>query len=261
MDIPRLRGRVIVGLLLVILGAIAVMHNYGIIDLSEYPITWEYFFMAGGLLFILLSSNKVAGIIFFSIGLFNLVPELWPLILVMFGLYIIFGRRYCRSRFHHNRFYYHMPNAEINAEIKDAFMNGKYHWKNRFYERTGMPNGDKNNLNDYVESINVFGGGHKIINTDNFKGGSIVSIFGGAEIDLTNAKLAEGNNVIEITAVFGGSTIIVPPDWKVDVDVLAIFGGFGDKRTKYPNKTYEEGKLLTVKGFVLFGGGEVKTLF
>jgi len=258
MDLPRLRGRVIVGLLLVILGTLAVLHNYGIIDLSEYPLSWEYFFIVGGLLFMLLSQNKLAGIIFFSIGLFNLVPELWPLILVMIGLYIIFGRRY-----QWKRNYYYMHNAEIHEDIKNAFTDNKSHWRRHFHDRFNMPNQDaeREDINDYVESVNVFGGGHKIINSNNFKGGSVVSIFGGAEIDLTNAKLAEGNNMIEVTAIFGGATIIVPPDWKVNVDVLAIFGGFGDKRTKYPNKAFEEGKLLTVKGLVLFGGGEVKTLF
>jgi hypothetical protein len=39
---------------------------------------------------------------------------------------------------------------------------------------------------------------------------------------------------------------------------MTIFGGFGDKRRKDPNMVYDDKKLLVVKGFVLFGGGEIK---
>ena len=154
------------------------------------------------------------------------MPELWPLLLVLVGVYIIFGRK---GNFRHS------------IESTDA--------------------GQSKNSNDYVESISIFGGSSKIVNSDNFKGGNIVSIFGGSEINLTNSKLAEGENNIEITAVFGGTTLIVPSDWNVELDVLPIFGGFGDKRMKDPNKKIQEGKKLLIKGIVLFGGGEIKTIF
>jgi len=231
METPKLHGRVIIGLLLVILGALAVLNNYDIIDLSYYPLTWEYFFIAAGLLFLFLSHNKTVGIVFLAIGLFNLVPELWPLIFVLIGVYIIFGRGSHRRVRRHT--------LSPIEESKSPQADGK----------------------DYVESTNIFGGGNKIIHSDNFRGGNIVSIFGGSEINLTNCKLAEGENIIEITAIFGGTTIIVPPDWKIEVDVFPIFGGFGDKRSKDPNKTFQEGRILIIKGLVLFGGGEVKTIF
>jgi predicted membrane protein len=235
LETPKLHGRVIIGLLLIILGALSVLYNYGFIDLSEYPLSWEYFFIVGGLLFLLLSSHKTLGVVFLSIGLFNLVPELWPLVLVLIGALIIWGKDRRRSF----RVHYHATKNEFVNETKTEPIDGK----------------------DYVESVNIFGGGNKIIHTENFKGGSIVSIFGGSEINLTSCKLAEGENVIDVTAIFGGNTIIVPPDWKIEVDVLPIFGGYGDKRSKDPNKAFQEGRILKIKGFVLFGGGEVKTIF
>jgi predicted membrane protein len=237
METPKLQGRVIIGLLLIILGALAVMHNYNIIDLSEYPITWEYFFIGAGLLFILLSSNKTAGVVLLSIGLFNLLPELWPLVIVFIGAYIIWGRGRCGR----HRIYY-----KIHAD------------KNEFVPENKT---EQSSSNDYIESVNIFGGANKVIHSENFRGGNIVSIFGGSEINLTNCKLADGENIIDVTAIFGGNTIIVPPDWRVEVDVLPVFGGFGDKRSKDPNKSFIEGKVLKIKGFVLFGGGEVKTIF
>jgi predicted membrane protein len=226
MEMPKLHGRVIIGLLLIILGALFVLRNYEIMDFPYEYFTWEYFFILIGLLFFFLSRNKTAGVVLIAIGLFNLIPELWPLLLVLIGLYIIFGRK---GNFRHS------------TESAEA--------------------GQLKNSNDYVESISIFGGSSKIVNSDNFKGGNIVSIFGGSEINLTNSKLAEGENSIEITAVFGGTTLIVPSDWNVELDVLPIFGGFGDKRMKDPNKKIQEGRKLLIKGIVLFGGGEIKTIF
>ena len=78
---------------------------------------------------------------------------------------------------------------------------------------------------------------------------------------MNNCKLADGDNVLEIIAIFGGTTLIVPNDWRVNLDILPIFGGFGDKRIKDPNKTFLEGRSLIIKGVVLFGGGEIKTSF
>lgn len=231
METPKLHGRVIIGILLMLLGGLFLLRNYELFDFPYEDITWEYFFILIGVLFFFLSRNKTAGVVFMAIGLFNLVPELWPLLLVLIGLYIIFGRGCCG----HNRFF--QSKSSIDSQNQTA------------------------GGNDYVESVNIFGGGNKVIHSENFKGGNIVSIFGGSEINLSNCKLASGENIIEVTAIFGGTTIIVPADWKIGMDILPIFGGFGDKRSKDPNKTFQEGKLLTIKGLVIFGGGEVKTIF
>ena len=145
------------------------------------------------------------------------------LIFVALGLFIIFRRR-------GYRYFKHQMSSS-----------------NQDYE-------DKN----IIDEVNLFGGGNRVINTDNFKGGSVVSLFGGSEINLANCKLAEGSNVLDVTFIFGGSTLIVPQDWNIDIDVFAIFGGFGDKRRKDPNMVYDESKKLALKGFVLFGGGEIK---
>jgi len=232
METPKLHGRAILGLLLIILGGLFVLHNYELIDLPENFLTWEYFFMLVGVLFLLLSRNKVAGIVFFSIGLFNLYPDLWPLVLIMIGAYIIYGRKGCHRR-------------KVDISI-------------------GSPQIGNNATAqscDLIDSVSVFGGGSKVLFTDNFKGGNVVSIFGGSEINLSNCKMSPGINEIEITAIFGGSTIMIPPDWKVEIDVLPIFGGFGDNRKKDPVKDIKQDATLLIKGIVLFGGGEIKTVF
>ncbi len=232
METPKLQGRVVIGLILIILGGLFFLSNYGIFVIPDDFFSWEYFFILAGILLLLLSRNKIAGFIILGIGLFNLHPELSPLIFVVVGLYIIFGR--------HGR--------------------GKIYFKYTHSLKDSAGKGEVDS-NDFLESVNIFGGGSKIVNSDNFRGGSIISIFGGSDINLNNCKLADGDNVLEIIAIFGGTTLIVPNDWRVNLDILPIFGGFGDKRIKDPNKTFLEGRSLIIKGVVLFGGGEIKTSF
>lgn len=224
----KVKSRIVVGIVLVIIGIIFLLKNYDVYLFPTDFITWEYFFILFGLLLFILSDNKTAGIVFLAIGLFNLVPGLWPLIFVVIGLYIILKKKGSRP-FNHFKHFKSDPNFEIPEDG-----------------------------NNYLEDINVFGGGSKVINTDNFKGGSAVSIFGGSEINLMGSKLAEGENSLEITAIFGGSTLIAPSEWKIELDVLSIFGGFSDKRRKDPNIVYDENRVLVIKGLVLFGGGEIK---
>ena len=111
---------------------------------------------------------------------------------------------------------------------------------------------------DKIDDVAIFGGGKRILHSDNFKGGTITAIFGGSEVDLSNCKLAMGENVIDVMAIFGGMTIFVPSDWKIIVNVFPLFGGFSVKGRKDPNVDYDPAKALIIKGVVIFGGGEIK---
>jgi predicted membrane protein len=224
-----IHARIVVGIILVIVGLLLFAQNYPPFEniIPDFIYQWEYLFILFGLLFVILSQNKMAGFIFIAIGLFSLYPDLWPLIFVLIGARIIFG----------------------------------WNGKRRITHSKFRLDSDKKNDNDYIEQVSIFGGGTKVFTSNNFKGGNIVSIFGGSEINLTNCILADGENVLEFVSIFGGSTIIVPADWKIDVDILPIFGGFGDKRRRDPNMSYSANRSLIIKGVAIFGGGEVKTIF
>lgn len=224
----KVKSTIIIGIMLVIIGVVFLLRNYEVYLFPIDFLTWEYFLILFGALLFTLSDNKTAGIIFIAIGLFNLVPELWPIIFILIGAYILFRRGSSRSYFHY-----------------------------KYFDRKDTAS-ENEKSNDILEDVNIFGGGNKTINTDNFKGGSAVSIFGGSEINLLGSKLADGENTLEITAIFGGSTLLIPSDWKVELDVVSIFGGFSDKRRKDPNIVYNMNKVLIVKGLCLFGGGEIK---
>ena len=65
--------------------------------------------------------------------------------------------------------------------------------------------------------------------------------------------------MIDILAIFGGSTLIVPKEWNVILDVFPLFGGFSNKIRRAPETKIDMQKTLIIKGLVIFGGGEVKS--
>jgi len=111
-------------------------------------------------------------------------------------------------------------------------------------------------VDDIVDAVNVFSGSKQHIYSKNFKGGEVVSIFGGCDLNLSQADFSD-TIVLEITAIFGGVKIIVPPTWTVKSDVVAVFGGLDDKRSVL-SVTEEPRKIIIIKGLALFGGVDIR---
>jgi hypothetical protein len=113
-----------------------------------------------------------------------------------------------------------------------------------------------------LNDVNVFWGGRRRIVSKNFAGGEIVAIFGGFEIDLTQADFQGNQIVIEVVTIFGGGEIRVPATWEVIVDSVGIFGGTGDRtshplsQSQDPSRPAEAAvpKRLIIKGVSIFGG-------
>jgi predicted membrane protein len=132
--------------------------------------------------------------------------------------------------------------------------------KKRKTEQPSIFNSDSSRVNkDKIDDVSIFGGGTKIISSNNFQGGNITAIFGGSEINLINCQLAEGDSVLDVLCIFGGTTIILPKEWNVVINVTSILGGFSNKAIRNPSIVIDQNKTLHIKGLAMFGGGEVKT--
>lgn len=79
-------------------------------------------------------------------------------------------------------------------------------------------------------------------------------IFGGVNIDLRKAAIPADGMVIDTVAVFGGVEILVPPGVRVQVEGVAVFGGYNRPRASLD----ESGPLIRVRGVALFGGVDIK---
>jgi predicted membrane protein len=108
---------------------------------------------------------------------------------------------------------------------------------------------------EMIDSTSVFGGTKKKILSKNFRGGDITNIFGGTEIDLSQADI-NGEARLDLTQIFGGTKLIIPANWKLIMKNAAILGGVEDKR---PNQPYDPNKVLILTGTSMFGGIEIRS--
>jgi len=105
----------------------------------------------------------------------------------------------------------------------------------------------------------IFGGGKRRIESKDFRGGSVVAIFGGYNIDLRDAGIAGESATIDVNALFGGIDIRVPETWKVEVRASAVFGGVDDKTAPPRTTAGVTPPRLIITGFAAFGGIVVKS--
>jgi len=108
-------------------------------------------------------------------------------------------------------------------------------------------NKDSKNKDEYCSTFS----GQTINIDDKFTGCDLTAVFGGLELDLTKAEIKK-DVVINASSIFGGIDILVPSNVKVKVKSTSIFGGIDNKCKN------NEGVVIYVNGFCLFGGVEIK---
>jgi hypothetical protein len=77
-----------------------------------------------------------------------------------------------------------------------------------------------------------------------------VCVFGGGELDLTDAQLTSQVTVLKVKCVFGGLDITVPEGMVVQNSVRAIFGGHSSPPAAAPPGA----PVLRIEGTAVFGG-------
>jgi hypothetical protein len=85
-----------------------------------------------------------------------------------------------------------------------------------------------------------------------------VSVFGGTVLDFRDAKLQPGMTKIHVLAHFGGCELIVPPGLHVDINGVAIFGGFDETAGSQGPPPSGATPWLKIRGLAFFGGVEVR---
>ena len=111
-----------------------------------------------------------------------------------------------------------------------------------------------NSKNNYNE-INATFTEQKIDYTDEeFNGATINSIFGNTRLDLKNAKIKK-DTIIEVTNIFGGTTILAPQNIKVISKHSSIFGG---ETNYHKKKDIQENPVIYINSTNIFGGITIK---
>ena len=116
--------------------------------------------------------------------------------------------------------------------------------------------GGENYLNEHA----VLGSINRRVNTSNFQGGSIESIFANVEVDLRQAQVATAgaSPVIAVNCVFGAVKLRLPDTWKTSMQTVGVLGMVED-RTIPPRVTNGlEAPVVVISGQSVFGSVEVE---
>jgi len=226
----RTMKRVVFGLVVIVTGVLWMMRNMGAIDdyTASIIFTWPMLLLAIGFIS-LFGDSKIFGLILMTVGGFFLASRVYDILLEFKQVF--------------------WPTLIIVAGVMILFKAG-HTFKSRVRKQARS--------NDLLDEVNVFGGGEIRVNSSQFQGGKIEVVFGGSNVILLDSELAEGDNILEISAVFGGFKLIVPAHWNVKIETSNVFGGVVDKRII--TGTVDMSRTLVVRGSAVFGGGEITSI-
>lgn len=232
------RGRIAAGILIIFFGVAIFMERSGMY-VPGWLVSVPTVLIAIGLISLVKHKfRKLWGWALVSIGSVLLANEIVPRFIdkrmILPGIIILFGLFMVIKAFSHQKKKRSRPFNRLKQKAEKG-------------------------TDEYFESSTVFGGIDKVVVTKNFKGAQISSVFGGHEINLTQADM-ESEAHMHLHAVFGGITLIVPSHWTVKSDISSVFGGVEDKRPNYSQDWQaESGKTLYLKGSCAFGGIEIQS--
>lgn len=124
----------------------------------------------------------------------------------------------------------------------------------------GKKDGIKTSDNNLISINSIFSGNKEYVDSKEFLGGDISSLFGGVELDLRDSDTDIYDANIDINCIFGGVKIFVPKDWEVRTKGTPIFGEMKNQTFKQisvedPDKPKPK---LNISYFVIFGGIEIR---
>ncbi len=84
-----------------------------------------------------------------------------------------------------------------------------------------------------------------------------LGVLGGISLDFRESLLGPGMTDLNVLAILGGVEIIVPPEMAVEVDGIALLGGF-EHQTDAPIRSNPDVPTLRIRGLALLGGVTVE---
>lgn len=116
----------------------------------------------------------------------DMIRDFWPLLLVFWGLSILVRRRSFTSP----------QTAEGSFQTES----------------------------ELIQQSSVFGDIAANVTSTRFRGGSVSTVFGASNLDLSAARFAEGEHELRIHGVFGDSRLVLPKDAAVAISATTVFG-------------------------------------
>lgn len=232
------------GLALIGIGGLFLLRNMGILFFDNIWSYWPVILIALGVSKLIAGGHSVIpGAVLTAIGSIFLLRNLdiihgnigsyiWPAILIAVGSSMLMRHLYG-------------PDWFGGGDRGEAGLSAG---------RTDSGGSDARKLNADV----IFGGIDRKFVSQEFEGGRVAVVFGGANIDLREANTQRPDIVIKADAVFGGVDLKVPDTWLVDLRGSGVFGSYEDQTHHPAQAGATPPPRLIVKGGAVFGGVTVR---
>jgi hypothetical protein len=259
----RLNEKVIAGGLLCLLGVLFILDNMRVIDAGNLWDYWPLFLIGPGFARLLSPGpprQRLWGAILVvgggllllrNLGIFWIpFHQVWPVVLLVVGAHLI---AMARSK----------PPTSGGGGGGVGVGGGMPGAGDRAFTGAGAgvgaPPGARASgvVEDHLDAFALFGGGNRNIQSSDFHGGNVTVIAGGFDIDLRGSTMLSDSAVVEVFVMMGGAVFRIPESWNVILNVTPVIGGTDCKARAH---SPAEGPLrtLTINGFILMGGVEVK---
>ncbi len=237
------RSRVAFSAILIAVGVLLFLGNLGLIPIRNLWDFWPAIPIVFGVVS-LLTARNAAG-------------RLWGFLLIGFGgLFLLLNLGVIRLQTHDGSLFLSVVLIAVGFAALSGVSTPPYRrWlaAHHFAGRRVRPDYESA-VNDYV----VFGALKRKLESNDFRGGDLIAIFGNIEMDLRRALITPvvRSAVINVMTVFGATKIRVPQSWKVTVSGAGILGNFEDKTI--PPNTGPDAPTLIITGFSIFGSVEIE---
>ncbi len=250
---PPIKPHSFIGLVLIAIAVLLLLHNIGFRILGVLFKFWPVLLIAVGIIMLANKNREQSGsklpYFLVAVGGFFLLVQLnlfslsfgaviVPLLLFFAGYHVLrsgkVGPASCRS------FCFGKKSEKALAPVEDDKPQSELY--------------DDGSIDIYA----ILGGGNYNTRSEKLKGGNIVCVMGGAEVDIREADTQQDVIQIDVLAVMGGAELKVPPHWQVTVKALPLLGGVSNTTTCLAEKLGLPKKHLVITGLAFLGGVEVR---
>jgi predicted membrane protein len=247
------RGKIVGGIAIVVAGSLFLARELGVL-FPPWFFTWKIALIAFGVFgFLKHGFHRLGWLIPILVGgaflHSDLYPEmatkplLWPILVIIFGLVVIFKPRKKHNHLRWKKWQKHR------------------HFKEQYYKESCATDCDNSvassTSEDIIDTVSIMSGVKKNVLSKTFKSGDIVVVMAGAELNFSQADFNE-TATLEITAVLGGVKLIIPANWETKSELVCIMGNVEDKRAIQPSVVGGAKKVLVLTGNVIMGGIEIR---
>ena len=226
-------GRWIIGIALVVVGVVVLLSNTGVIELGGL-IRWtpSLLILLGILKMVANRFRRNTGpIILIAVGVvvqlivlgFSAIALLWPALLILIGVVILFGRGRRQS-----------------SQATEAHQPTEAHTVHNV----------EGNL------ATVMGTTDRRVSHADLSGEEIVTVMGTSKLDMRDISISDMPAELNITCVMGQVNIRVPSDLSVAIDNSTVMGESKDERRGAPSSA--EAADLTITGTVVMGSLKIE---